>query len=407
MAQQSSSTANAKYLRSTQFLAHRRFSRERTRLAYEALLARVSADVKPKRTSLKRFGFATLSTMTWEIFRWRTNKSELISQAIPTKLAECLDAFVHEHPAKSAGRGMRTQEFIAKWAKRNPERWVKRTRTSFCCAVSKQTNIFQDVVRLPRSSRKLENIERVDRSLGLAESRRNQYCARSSVAAQRSPNNLRNKIEEVEDAEFETIAPEIRISRNNRTRTLHDDAKIKANRANARASTGPRTRQGKVRSAQNAYRHGFNVSVLTTNSFGRRRKSRASKIAGERASAEVLETARRVAEAQIELRRVREARRVLLDKYLSDPKYKRYMTSPAKLKERLRVLGRLGAMMIRMTPHEICDPSFQKLASSVEGEPPQGAKKFVYILADLTKRLSAIDRTNAAHSRAASLPFAN
>ena len=39
--------------------------------------------------------------------------------------------------------------------------------------------------------------------------------------------------------------------------------KIKANRANALAGTGPRTRQGKIHSAQNARRHGFSLSVLT------------------------------------------------------------------------------------------------------------------------------------------------
>ena len=118
----------------------------------------------------------------------------------------------------------------------------------------------------------------------------------------------------------------------------------------------------------------------------------ASKIANQTANSEITKLARRVAEAQIDLRRVREARCSLLNQYLSDPKYERYMTSPAKLKERLRALGRLTAMMIRMTPQEISDPSFQKLVSSVDGEPPQGAKKFVYILADLTKRLSAMDR---------------
>ena len=50
-------------------------------------------------------------------------------------------------------------------------------------------------------------------------------------------------------------------------------------------------------------------------------------------------------------------------------------------------------MMKRMTPQEISGPSFQKFASDLESkQQPQGPKKFVYILADLTKRLNAIDR---------------
>jgi hypothetical protein len=91
------------------------------------------------------------------------------------------------------------------------------------------------------------------------------------------------------------------------------------------------------------------------------------------------------------LRRIREARLVLLERYLSDPEYRPY-GSAAKLKEEIRAIGRLGDMMRRMTPQEISGPSFQKLASDVIGEPPQGPKKFMYILADLTKRLNAMDR---------------
>jgi len=37
---------------------------------------------------------------------------------------------------------------------------------------------------------------------------------------------------------------------------LKSDRKIKANRANARMSTGPKTRHGRARSAKNTFRHG-------------------------------------------------------------------------------------------------------------------------------------------------------
>jgi hypothetical protein len=37
--------------------------------------------------------------------------------------------------------------------------------------------------------------------------------------------------------------------------------KIRANRANARASSGPKTAAGKAQSAQNAFLHGFNVPI--------------------------------------------------------------------------------------------------------------------------------------------------
>ena len=166
--------------------------------------------------------------------------------------------------------------------------------------------------------------------------------------------------------------------------------KIIANRANAKASTGPRTRRGKARSAHNALRHGLNIALDTK--LSAEVESLASKIANQTANSEITKLARRVAEAQIDLLRVREARCSLLNHYLSDPKYKPYMSSPAKLKERIRALNRLGLMMIRMTPQEISNPSFQKFGSGVIGEPPRGPKKFVYILTGLTKRLNAMDR---------------
>ena len=41
------------------------------------------------------------------------------------------------------------------------------------------------------------------------------------------------------------------------------DRERRANRANAKSSTGPKTASGKTRSAQNALRHGLNVSTLS------------------------------------------------------------------------------------------------------------------------------------------------
>jgi hypothetical protein len=45
-----------------------------------------------------------------------------------------------------------------------------------------------------------------------------------------------------------------------------------------------------------------------------------------------------------------------------------------------------------MTPQEISDPAFQKYADDILGKPVQGPKKFVYVLAELTKELKAMDR---------------
>jgi hypothetical protein len=164
---------------------------------------------------------------------------------------------------------------------------------------------------------------------------------------------------------------------------------LEANRANAKASTGPRSVRGKARASQNALCHGLSLPIHLQPVLSAEAENLTRKIAGEGTDApDILDCACRVAEAQIDLRRVRAARLGLLERYLSNPKYK-----PVRnLHQRIRALARLGRMMGRMTPQEISDPTFQKYASDIVGKPPQGAEKFVYILADFTKALNAMDR---------------
>ena len=99
--------------------------------------------------------------------------------------------------------------------------------------------------------------------------------------------------------------------------------KIKTNRVNAQASTGPKTTHGKARAAKNARRHGLSLSVLADPiSFGRSQKVARDEIAGEGASSEIREPAHRFVEAQIDLLRVRQARHHLLSRDLNDPEYR-------------------------------------------------------------------------------------
>ena len=97
--------------------------------------------------------------------------------------------------------------------------------------------------------------------------------------------------------------------------------KIKTNRANAQASTGPKTAQGKARTARNARRHGLSLSVISDPVLSEQVEVLAREIAGEVADEEIYLRARRIAEAQIDLQRVRYARHQLLSRELSDPDY--------------------------------------------------------------------------------------
>jgi hypothetical protein len=97
---------------------------------------------------------------------------------------------------------------------------------------------------------------------------------------------------------------------------LTTDRQQRANRANAKSSTGPKSAPGKARSAQNAMRHGLNVSVLSDPALAPLAEEMARKT-----DAEAVECARQIAEAQIDLNRVRDSRRRLIAGFLIDPKY--------------------------------------------------------------------------------------
>jgi hypothetical protein len=82
----------------------------------------------------------------------------------------------------------------------------------------------------------------------------------------------------------------------------------KANRGNAASSTGPRTQPGKARASRNARRHGFSVSVFSDPRLSKEVEDLTRLIVGETSRPELLEMARRFAEAQIDLDRIRKAR---------------------------------------------------------------------------------------------------
>jgi hypothetical protein len=90
-------------------------------------------------------------------------------------------------------------------------------------------------------------------------------------------------------------------------------ARVRANRRNARRSTGPRTSEGKSRVAKNAVQHGLAIPVTTDPALVDASERLARIIAGHDVDPARLEGARRVAEAQIDLLRVRRVRVALLN----------------------------------------------------------------------------------------------
>jgi hypothetical protein len=89
------------------------------------------------------------------------------------------------------------------------------------------------------------------------------------------------------------------------------ERQIEANRRNAVKSTGPRSSAGKRRTSRNSYRHGLSVGAA-----GRPEQVErlARKIAGADADAMVLEQARAVAQAQLDLTQIRRLRASLIQR---------------------------------------------------------------------------------------------
>jgi hypothetical protein len=156
--------------------------------------------------------------------------------------------------------------------------------------------------------------------------------------------------------------------------------KIKANRANARASTGPKTARGRTRAARNAFRHGLNLPVHSDPALCEEVEAFAREIAGTGANAEIQELARRVAEAQIDLSRVRFARHQLLSHALSDP----YYGSIENMRKKVALMGSL----LRWNASDLPFATLMKNLAST----PEGPEKFAAILSQEAKRLLTMDR---------------
>ena len=161
---------------------------------------------------------------------------------------------------------------------------------------------------------------------------------------------------------------------------MTSERKIRANRANARASTGPKTARGRSRAARNALRHALSLPVYSDPVLSEDLGALAREIVGTDADGEIQELARRIAEAQIDLRRVRHARHQLFSQALNDPNY-----------ESERMLGKKTAMVIHYARLDPFAPLPNNVVEFLHSK-PEGPYKFAAILADKARHLRALDR---------------
>jgi hypothetical protein len=163
---------------------------------------------------------------------------------------------------------------------------------------------------------------------------------------------------------------------------MTSERQVSANRANARASTGPKTPAGRVRVRRNALRHGLAISLLTEAVWTPEIEGLARRIAGEGADGELLRAANPIAEAQIELKRIREHRRRVTELAYADPDF------------RSQDRQRLELAIAALVAHRKATGADATAIEVLFGKrlPATEATKRVEILVSMAKELAAIDR---------------
>ena len=161
---------------------------------------------------------------------------------------------------------------------------------------------------------------------------------------------------------------------------MTSERKIRANRANAQASTGPQTTRGRARAARNALRHALSLPVCSNPALSEEVETLAREIAGAGAKAETQELARQVAEAQIDLRRVRYARHQFLSDTWSNQDYDSLVN--------MRMKAKVLRAFLRPNPPDMSMEALRKFVTSR----PQRPHKLATILLEEAKELLAMDR---------------
>ncbi|THD68256.1 MAG: hypothetical protein E7813_11515 [Bradyrhizobium sp.] len=98
---------------------------------------------------------------------------------------------------------------------------------------------------------------------------------------------------------------------------MTSDRKIAANRRNAKKSTGPRTEAGRRHSRRNALQHGLAVAIGSQPSFREDIEALAKALVGD--GGQPNEFARQVAEAELDLLRIRKIRASQLNAAVGNP----------------------------------------------------------------------------------------
>ena len=117
--------------------------------------------------------------------------------------------------------------------------------------------------------------------------------------------------------------------------------RIVANRANARASTGPQTSGGKARTSRNARRHGLSVPITSDPVLAVEVEELARRLVGDLEDAEIAAPARAFAEAEVDVAR---GKRVRLERIRHLLALRPEVENPKTQKDIASVVGELAKL---------------------------------------------------------------
>jgi hypothetical protein len=119
---------------------------------------------------------------------------------------------------------------------------------------------------------------------------------------------------------------------------MTSERKTISNRKNAQKSTGPKSELGRLRSRRNALRHGLAIAIGSDPSFSKDIEALTTTLASGRGGQIVQELARQVAEAHLDLVRIRQLRAERLIAVFGNPEAR--LEDYSELDENLAQLDR-------------------------------------------------------------------
>ena len=134
---------------------------------------------------------------------------------------------------------------------------------------------------------------------------------------------------------------------------MRPSARVRANRLNAKRSTGPRTRSGKARVSQNAFKHGLSIPAAVLPAYAPEIEKYLAELVDVTASEGVKSVAEAFAQAQVDVDRVRMARHLLF----ADPKTKEKPLSGREVERRLNMANKyfLSQVIFNRDTGEVVD----------------------------------------------------